>query len=150
MPVNGYGSYTVGQVYPSMNFGSGYSTSIPMQTFTPPQQIQQYMISVDGEGAAKAWQIPGGQTPNLIIPLWDLDGKHVYFKTTDAYGRMNPLKKGVIVFEEEMVPQTSGASVDTQSYVTKDDFEAFKNEIKMLLTPQNNQNGSRNNRGENR
>lgn len=150
MAINGYNPYGLGQVYPSMGYTGNLYNSYPAQSFASPAQTQQYMINVDGEGAAKAWQIPGGQAPNLIIPLWDLDGKHVYFKSTDAYGRMNPLRKGVIVLEEDTVQQTSGDPAPQIQYVTKDDLESFKNEIKNLLTQQNNQNGSRNNRGDNR
>ena len=148
MAVNTYSPNILGQTYYPVSY----------QTFNPyynqsyasmPVQTQQYMISVDGEGAAKAWQIPGGQTPNLIIPLWDLDGKHVYFKSTDAYGRMNPLRKGVIVFEEETVPQNNMSS-EASPYVTIEDLNKLRDEIKSMLSQQNNQNGSRNNRGDNR
>ena len=141
----------------------------------PVMQNGQYMINVDGEIAARAWQMPTNLAPNTIIPLYDLDGQHVYFKSVDAYGRINPLRKARIVFEEEQqnLPQggqsgQSGVS-ETQSielpdmtkYVTKDDFESLKQDLRSMIAAQAhsnsqystmNQNGSdtKNNRGGNR
>lgn len=135
--------YFLGQVYPAgYNSGSSFPSYGFPQNFAaqaqPQIQPQQYMISVDGEGAAKAWQIPGNPVPNLVIPLWDLDGKHVYFKSTDAYGRMNPLKKGVIIFEEDSANMISTDTAPKEQYVTKEDFEKLKNEIKgMINQPRN-------------
>ena len=120
-----------------------------------PQSSQNYMTYVDGEVAARAWQMPYNIGPNTIIPLWDLDGKHVYFKSTDAYGRINPMKKGVVVFEDEAVEQKSEEtkSQDMSQYVTKDDLDRMKQELRSMMKEQrSNQNGSRNNenRGESR
>lgn len=106
-----------------------------------PQQTPQYMISVDGEMAARAWQMPGNLAPNTIIPLWDLDGQHVYFKSIDAYGRMNPLRKGRIVFDDEpvLLQQGSQQNTDMNQYVTKDDFDSLKQELKSMLAQTNGQ-----------
>lgn len=152
-------------VYPT--FGQNISTSpytIPQPFIAPQRQgSSQYMISVDGELAARAWQIPNNLPPNTIIPLWDLDGQHVYFKSVDAYGRMNPIKKGRIVFDEDSTPtnlpnvsqQSAPVEIpDMSKYLTKEDFEGFKTEIKnMIQSIHQNQNGSnyRNNgRGDNK
>lgn len=152
-------------VYPTL--GQNISTSpysIPQPFIAPQRQgSSQYMISVDGELAARAWQIPNNLPPNTIIPLWDLDGQHVYFKSVDAYGRMNPIKKGKIVFEEDSTPanlpnvsqQSAPVEIpDMSKYLTKADFESFKTEIKnMIQSIHQNQNGSnyRNNgRGDNK
>lgn len=144
-PVNGwqYGAYP------------NYYTGAQIQQ---PQQSQQYMINVDGEMAARAWQMPGNLSPNTIIPLWDLDGQHVYFKSVDAYGRMNPLRKGRIVFDDEpvLISQGSQQSSAPSQYVTREDLDSLKQELKSMLSQNNNQqnyqknqNGSRNNnRGE--
>lgn len=114
-----------------------------------------YWISVDGEMAARAWQMPPNLPPNTIIPLWDLDGQHVYFKSTDAYGRINPIRKGRVLFDDDSqnLPQgASEASVNTPSgtnyvgdsgatgsakYVTKEDLkedlEGLKREIQDMF-----------------
>lgn len=78
----------------------------------PQNQIPQYMINVDGENSAKAWQPSVIPQPNTIIPLFDSDGQHVYFKTYDAYGRMNPIRKGRIVFDDEIQVSESTPSFD--------------------------------------
>ena len=146
--------------YPTVGQATFSPYTIPQPYVPQPQQNNsQFMISVDGEMAARAWQMPTGLAPNTIIPLWDLDGQHVYFKSIDAYGRMNPIRKGTIVFEDDTtnLPNMSQQSapveqVDMSKYITKDDFETFKAEIKNLIqTIPQNQNGSnyRNNgRGE--
>lgn len=149
---NYYNSYPSGWQYGA--YPNYYTGAQVPQT----QQIPQYMINVDGEMAARAWQMPGNLAPNTIIPLWDLDGQHVYFKSIDAYGRMNPLRKGRIVFDDEpvLLPQGSQQSEPQMQFVTKDDLDSFKQELKSMLSQNNNQqnyqknqNGSRNNnRGE--
>lgn len=100
-----------------------------------------YWISVDGEMAARAWQMPPNLAPNTIIPLWDLDGQHVYFKSTDAYGRVNPLRKGRVVFEEEAqsLPtesQSTAPSAVDPRYVTKEDFDGLRHEIQDMFRSQ--------------
>ena len=109
----------------------------------------QYMINVDGEGSARAWQPAQPLGPNTIIPLWDLDGIHLYFKSTDAYGRMNPIRKARVVFEDDQqtLPQGQSGStnpqlqsppenqsqptptIDMSQYVTKEDFESLRQDI---------------------
>lgn len=139
--------------YPSVMGQANFNpyNAVPIPYAPQPQlNMSQYMISVDGEMAARAWQMPANLPPNTIIPLWDLDGKHVYFRSTDNYGRVNPLKKGTVVFEDDQtnLPQVSqqGAPIempDLSKYITKDDFDNFKNEMKNLLqSMQQNQNGS--------
>ena len=144
---NYYNPYSM--TYP-MNYNSGMYS--PMQQATQPLQ---YMTNVDGEAAAKSWQPPFTPQPNTIIPLFDLDGQHVYFKSYDGYGRMNPLRKGQIVFDSE--PQASGEVApvaDVKPYATKEDIDGIRQEIQglnELLQNRNvpNQNGS-NFRGEKR
>lgn len=123
------------------------------------QNQPQYMINVDGEIAARAWQPQNNMPllPNTVIPLWDFDGVHVYFKSTDAYGRMNPIRKGKVIFEDEPVQNLSGSETPTvtnmDQFVTKDDLNELRQEIRSMMQsqPRNqnqvqsaiNQNGSR-------
>ena len=105
------------------------------------------MISVDGEMAAKAWPTPQEMRPGDVIPLWDVDGVHVYFKSLDGYGRLNPTRKARIVFEDEMPALPEGnsgtvrSSYDSDQVVTKQDFDTFRNEVMQALG-QNRQNRS--------
>lgn len=134
--------------YP-MSYGGNMYT--PVQTVVP---AQQYMINVDGEAAARAWQIPSAPQPNTIVPLFDTDGQHVYFKSYDAYGRMNPLRKGRIVFEDNLqiseATEVPAPIQDMSGYVKTEDIKRLEQEIeslKEMLQKPNNQNRSTN-RGE--
>ena len=144
-------SYT----YP-ISYGGVSSSNYPVQnvpTMTQPVQQPTYMINVDGENAAKSWQPTMIPQPNTIIPLFDSDGQHVYFKTYDAYGRMNPIRKGRIVFDDEIQVSETPAQMmpDMSVYATKDDLDKMKEEILSQFSQkyQNNQNGN-NFRGEKR
>lgn len=133
-------------------------------SYQSPNGANQYMINVDGEMAAKAWQMPNNLAPNTVIPLFDLDGQHVYFRSVDAYGRLNPLRKGRIVFEDapqQMIAQGNGVSTSVEEvkppnmdqYLTKDQFKSeldrFKSELKNMIN-QTNQNGSNSSQQQNR
>lgn len=158
------GGYTYGNATPMYN-NNAWGNGGPNNLYGAQQpQVSQWMINVDGEVGAKAWQMPNNLPPNTVIPLFDLDGEHIYFRSVDAYGRLNPLRKGRVVFEEEakVLPQgqsgnTEPIRVDPDKYVTKEDFNELKNEIREMMKPaqsgmaQINQNGSRNrDRGDNR
>ena len=143
--------------YPiSYGGGNWYWNPVNPQTVPATQPTPQptYMINVDGENAAKAWQPTTMPQPNTIIPLFDSDGQHVYFKTYDAYGRMNPIRVGRIVFDDEIVqpqPTMDQSTVDMSGYVTSEDFNALKKQIedlKTLLQKPTNQNGSNSRGGE--
>ena len=155
---NYYNAYPNGWQYGAYPI---YANTLPQQNSFSVASNPQYMINVDGEMAARAWQMPQNLAPNTVIPLWDLDGQHVYFKSVDAYGRINPLRKGTVVFEDEQqnLPQSQTKSgsekPDMSKYVSKDDFDSFKRDVKSIMNDlkQQLQNGSNNRnaaRGDNR
>ena len=124
-----------------------------------PTQSPQFMIQVDGEIGAKAWQPQAALNPNTVIPLWDFDGVHVYFKSTDSYGRMNPIRKAKVIFEDEPQnlpqgnsgmsgsgenPQLATAPVNHEQYVTKEDLNSLKDEIREMLMNQKSYPGQQN------
>lgn len=122
----------------------------PMMSMTPQPMVgrNSYMVQVDGEMAAKAWQTPPDMKPGDVIPLWDADGVHVYFKSLDGYGRLNPTRKARIVFEDETPALPEGISgaahpAENPNYVSKADFDAFRNEIRQMMNAnrQNSRNG---------
>ena len=145
--------------YPYLN-NSGTAPAYPVNTpmpampqypqtqwAAPPQPAAMpYMIQVDGEMAARAWNMPANVAPGTVIPIWDVDGVHVYFKSLDSYGRLNPTRKARVVFED-MTQLPEGNSGNQQysggqsAYITKDDFEQFKEEIRHMMK-ENRQNGS--------
>ena len=143
--------------YPTNYWNPINPMTVSNQMAQPVIQQPQYMINVDGENSAKSWQPTTPVQPNTIIPLFDSDGQHVYFKTYDAYGRMNPLRKGRIVFDDEVqVSETPSEQVQTPdmtAYATKDDLDKMKEELEEKLRyhieqlgstqKQTNQNGSK-------
>lgn len=97
--------------------------------------------------AARAWPIPYNLAPGTVIPIWDVDGVHVYFKSVDAYGRLNPIRKARVVFEEAVaLPEGqsgSGPAMDPNQYVSRNEFEAMKNDLSNIrqMLNGNRQNG---------
>jgi len=137
----------------------GYQ-QMPQQSFAQapmpmaPQLIggrNTYMIQVDGEMAAKAWQCPPDMKAGDVIPLWDADGVHVYFKSLDGYGRLNPTRKARIIFEDEpqAIPENVSGSAPRQntpagdSYVSRSEFNDLRNDIASIrqMMTANHQNG---------
>lgn len=150
--------YNPNLFYPA-TYVNPYSQMMQQPTMAAaPMSTSQYMINVDGEGSARAWQPQTPIGPNTIIPLWDLDGQHLYFKSTDAYGRMNPIRKARVVFEDEarnigsgqndagtgsQSQQASQTAPDMSQYVTRQDFDGLRQDIQNLrnMLGQKNQNG---------
>lgn len=142
-PVNGP-SYMSGAPMYTQAYGVPAMPAYQMPVSSAP--ATPYMIQADGEMAARAWQMPVNLAPGTVIPIWDVDGIHVYFKSVDAYGRLNPTRKARIVFEDEQqnLPEASAneqISGKSENYVTKSDFDSFRNEVKQMLSG-NRQNGS--------
>lgn len=154
MPIQyGYNSPVIQPTY-------GYSM-MPAQSFAQapvamaPQPVMgrnSYMIQVDGEMAAKAWQTPPDMKPGDVIPLWDADGIHVYFKSLDGYGRLNPTRRARIIFEDEApaLPENTSGAVSRQEtmpnpgqYASKEDLDMLRNDIAGIrqMLSANRQNG---------
>ena len=140
------------------------SYGMPMNSYAPAvqqpqQQSNQTMIWVDGEVAAKSYQMPAGIPVGVPVALWDTNEPVIYLKSINQMGIPNPLQKIHYTMEEQktqsMLPagNMSGAPAqETPNYATKNDLEQMKNEIKEMLRqnqPKPNQNGSQN-RGEQR
>lgn len=153
-------SYTPGYYMPS-NYYNPLNPMTPtmQQSFTPPmQQPVQGINWVDGEVGAKAYQMPQGWPVGTPIPLWDTNDTVIYLKSINNMGMPNPLQRIHYTMEDQktqqMLPpgQTSGSAEPIKAdYVTRNDLEEMRNEIREILS-KNNQNGSNNgqNRGEHR
>lgn len=123
--------------------------------------VEMGMDWVDGEAAARAYQIPPGKQPP--IALWDLNDNVIYFKTVNAMGIPNPLSKARYTMEQmpnmSQLPSgqsmlagaqgsnggngggSSGNMSGNDNYVTKSDFELLRQEIREMRQAQANQNG---------
>lgn len=160
---NYYNSYGYPNNVP-MSYGNGQYQSAPAPQYSQPQYQQQVnptMIWVDGEAAARAYQIPPTHPIGQPIALWDNNDMVIYLKSIDSFGRPAPLKKIRYTVEAEQQSQqmsalpggngnsgNDGFSGSTENYVTKDDLESLKNEIRTMM--QQNQNGGNNGGNNNR
>ena len=95
----------------------------PQQNFNSP--ICAY---VQGEAAAKAYPVAPGQFAVLI----DTELPVIYTKTTDQFGRPLPVRILDYVERVENPPE------QVNNYVSKSDFDNFKNEIKEMLKQRQN------------
>lgn len=94
-----------------------------------PQQNTQQNYSginwVQGENAAKSYPVAAGQSALLM----DSENPVMYIKSTDQSGMPLPLR--IFDYTERIVsPNKSDNSSSEQMYVTKQEFENFKDEIK--------------------
>ena len=149
----------------NLNNGAYYNWNQPIPQYQPQQsfvpQPNQYlgMQWVDGEVGAKAFQMPVGWPAGAPIALWDTNVKVIYLKSINQMGMPNPLQKIHYTMDDEptqLLPASGTVSGNQQPdmarYVTKDDLESLKNEIREMLrnAPNQNRNNQGGNRGENR
>ena len=127
-------------------YGNPY---LPQNYQTPMNYTQTYpgsIVGVDGEAAARAYQMPPGIPPGVPIALWDTNGNTIYLKSMNPMGMPNPLQK-IHYRMEEQVPKYMGQEQaklesgdtaqtpqhDMSQYVRKDELEAMKNELKQAI-----------------
>jgi hypothetical protein len=102
-------AYLPGGYQPTWNFGQQAGMGFPQQISGIPQAEEQGLKWVDGEAAAKAYQLPAGLPPNKPIALWDTNDTIIYLKSVNQMGMPNPLQR-VHYQLEERIPKHSGAA----------------------------------------
>lgn len=123
------------------------------QSYAPPQQQQQDdMKWVEGELGAKMFQMPPGWPTNKVIMLWDTTDTNIFFKSWGPMGIPNPIQKihyvmGTQQNEQQFlsganVNQNAGQQIDPNMFVTKNEFDQLRNDIKELMNNANNNNAS--------
>jgi len=139
MPNNSYG---MSYAQPQMQYGQ------QMQSYTQSaQQAPVGIIWVDGEVGAKAYQLPSGWAPNTPLPLWDTNDTVIYLKSTNPMGMPNPLQKIHYTMDEmpkapmaqpmsgqAALPMPEQSHQDMTGFVTKDDLEKMKQELRDSLS----------------
>ena len=115
----------------------------PAPTLAAQQPQQLGIIWVDGEVGARAYQLPAGWPANTPVPLWDTNDTFIYLKSTNPMGMPNPLQRLPYTVEDTQHPMPerrsatpalmSGEHRDPQ-YVTRDDLERMKQEIRDSIT----------------
>lgn len=132
----------------------GYSSypNVPQQSYQMPQQNMLGIQWVDGEVGAKAYQMPQGIPAGTPIALWDTNDQIIYLKSVNQMGMPNPLQKIHYTMDEnQMKYLPAGQSGSPEpNYVTKEDLDIFKNELReMLKNNQMQRNNGQQNRGGN-
>lgn len=75
----------------------------------PMAQQPQGLIWVDGEAAAKSYQMPAGWPANTPLALWDTNDTIIYLKSINSVGMPNPLQIAEYQLRE-LIPKRSGAA----------------------------------------
>lgn len=130
-----------------------YQMQPAQQSYAPAAQlplIPQRPIFVDGEMAARVFQMPDNWPAGVPLYLWDSNGNYFYIKMVGQNGIPMPLQS----FEyHSKAPESTGYisgdnhQVDMTQFVTHEDLDRRFNELKnMMQNSQNNrsQNGSNN------
>lgn len=96
------------------------------------QQSNNQIIFVQGETGAKAYQIP----INSTVLLMSSEANEFFIKSTDQAG-FPTIKKYKFTEVTQTKTTEQQQQVKTQNFVTREEFEALKNEIKQLKEPKN-------------
>ena len=112
-------------------YNNGYPVNYP-QYYTQPQvQMQQPqaqqtngIIWVQGEAGAKSYLV----APNTTVQLWDSENNVIYLKSADSSG-MPSIKVLDYTIRENGSQIAQNAFKMNSEYVTKEEFDAFKEEI---------------------
>ena len=115
----------------------------PNQSYT--QNIKS-MEWVDGEVGAKAFQMPQGWPSETPIVLWDNSEKKIYLKSWNQMGMPNPMQELEYEIKERTNPALLPGNIsgDSSQYVTKEDLEQFKRELRNMISNPNNSKGGGN------
>ena len=137
---SGWNSYGMNNGQPMYQ---GYGQSQQYSGMAQGVQSSQGIKWVDGEAEAKGTPIPNGASQ---FAMWDINEPIIYIKSLNQMGMPNPMQKARYKLEqkEQSHNMSNGMSRDEEKqndsqYVTKSDFEQMKNELKELVTQQNQQ-----------
>lgn len=110
-----------------------YNQPLTQVPYVPMQNNMLSCAYVQGEAAAKAYPVAPGQ----FVVLIDTEDPVIYTKTTDQFGRPMPIR--ILDYVERVDPPVEQPK--NSEYITKSDFDKFKNEIiDLLKANQNKQN----------
>lgn len=115
---------------------SGYPQPMMQQSYAPapqPMQDPRSIKFVDGKVGAMAYQMPQGWQPGNVLALWDSQGPYIYLKSWNQMGMANKIETlEVRTVEDPIQNLPSGNMSGSDSYATKDDLNAIREEIRNL------------------
>lgn len=119
--------------------------TMPQQSYIQPAQIQpqqnlQGVIFVDGEGAARAMQIPDGWDRTKSLAFWDMSAPFIYIRSFNQAGMPNPLMRLRYVIDnpqqdQQLLPQEQMSGNDQpeeKKYVTHEEIDKLEKDISEL------------------
>ena len=118
-------------------YNNGYPVNYP-QFYAPQMQNNNNnsIIWVQGEAGAKSYLV----APNNTVQLWDSEDNVIYLKSADSSGM--PSIKVLDYTIRENAPQNVKNSLKNDSaFVTKEEFEKFKSELKQSRLTEEDENG---------
>lgn len=123
------------QSYAQQMYPAQQSYMQPMQI--QPQQNLQGVIFVDGEGAARAMQIPDGWDRTKSLAFWDMSAPYIYIRSFNQAGMPNPLMRLKYVIddpqqEQMLLPQeqmSGSEQPEEKKYVTHEEMDKLEKDI---------------------
>lgn len=99
---------------------------MPQQITNQPQQQNDGITWVQGENSAKSYPVAAGRS----VLLMDSESPVMYIKSTDQSGVPLPLR----IFDyKERSNSSSNAHEQKIDYISRNEFDAFRNEIRAEL-----------------
>lgn len=99
-----------------------YQQMMPTQQNNFQNNNNSNLIWVQGEAGAKSYLV----APNTTVQLWDSEAQVIYLKSADASG-MPSMK--IIDYTIRDAAQPTVQPNNAVSYVTKNEFDVFKQEV---------------------
>lgn len=126
--------------YMPQYYNPQFGNQLPQQQYQTQQNSFQNgnssIIWVQGEAGAKSYLV----APNTTVQLWDSEAQVIYLKSADASG-MPSMKIIDYTIRDNSQPQTPSPATmqPVADYVTKDEFNAFKDQVQKMVGGRNDE-----------
>lgn len=124
-----YNSYFPQQYYPQYYGNQQMPQNTPNLASNAQQQINNQIIWVQGEAAAKAYPVASGQS----VQLMDSEESVFYIKSTDQSGMPQPLR--IFDYKERTSERSTPAAAKNTNddFVSRKEFEEFREDVKRSI-----------------
>lgn len=124
-----YNSYFPQQYYPQYYGNQQMPQNAPNLASNAQQQINNQIIWVQGEAAAKAYPVASGQS----VQLMDSEDSVFYIKSTDQSGMPQPLR--IFDYKERTSERSTPAAAKNTNddFVSRKEFEEFREDVKRSI-----------------
>lgn len=124
-----YNSYFPQGYYPQYYGNQQMPQNAPNLASNTQQQINNQIIWVQGEAAAKAYPVASGQS----VQLMDSEESVFYIKSTDQSGMPQPLR--IFDYKERTSERSTPAAAKNTNddFVSRKEFEEFREDVKRSI-----------------